>query len=293
MKLVATTEARSAIEHWHNRTSQLFLLTERDRYQVLAFLSARPLHTVIMAGWILDHGVISSAHRGTFYGYWDEAGALQGVALIGRNTLFEARTDEALRALAQQAKNCHELKMVMAESDKLEKFWRYLGPGRSVRSLHRETLYDISRPRRCGDPKPELRLATSADLDLIVAAHADMVAEETGIDPLESEPVSFRQRCADRVDRGRVWIYREGSELIFKVDVLTEAAGIFYIEGVWVNPAHRRQGICRRCLSVLHQELLTNGQSICCFVEAENQSASALYRQVGYVQQSHYSKIYL
>jgi len=120
-----------------------------------------------------------------------------------------------------------------------------------------------------------------------------MVAGETGIKPLETEPDSFRDRCAARVNRGRVWICREADELIFKVDVLTEVPRISYIEGVWVNPAYRGWGICRQALNSLHQKLFTNGQTVCCFAETANQRAQDLYLKAGYQAKSVYSKIYL
>ena len=70
-------------------------LSEEHRDEVLSFLAERPLHTVIMAGWIRDNGIVSPLNRGTFYGCRDLEGRLEGVALIGHATLFEAAGQEA------------------------------------------------------------------------------------------------------------------------------------------------------------------------------------------------------
>ncbi|HEX8096822.1 MAG TPA: hypothetical protein VF507_02245, partial [Pyrinomonadaceae bacterium] len=78
-------------------------LTNEHKAEVLDFLAARPLHTVIMTGHIQDNGLESPNNRGTFYGCRNSAGRLEGVALIGHATLIEARTDEALRAFAKVA----------------------------------------------------------------------------------------------------------------------------------------------------------------------------------------------
>ena len=269
-------------------------LAESDRDEILEFLAARPLHTVIMTGWILDHGVVSPAHRGIFYGYRDGVGQLQGVAVIGRNTLFEVRNDEAMTALAAQAKSCKEVKMIMAESNLLTKFWGYFNqPERAPRKRSDHLLYHCEQTSNAPDPTAGIRRATLDDLDLVVAAHAEMVACETGINPLVAEPVNFRDRCAARLKRGRVWICRAGNELIFKVDVLTEVPSISYIEGVWVNPAYRGWGICRQALNSLHRKLYTDGQTVCCFAEAGNQKARDLYLNAGYRTKAAYSKIYL
>jgi predicted GNAT family acetyltransferase len=199
-----------------------------------------------------------------------------------------------MAALAAQAESCKEVKMIMAESNLLTKFWSYFNePERAPRKRSDYVLYHVEQTSNAAYPTEGIRRATFDDLDLVVATHAEMVACETGINPLKTEPASFRERCAGRVNRGRVWICREEDELIFKVDVLTEVPRISYIEGVWVNPAYRGWGICRQALNSLHQKLFTDGQTVCCFAEANNQRARNLYLMAGYQPKSVYSKIYL
>src|SRR5688500_11772978 len=70
-------------------------MTESDRTEVLNFLSERPVHTVVMTSFILDNGMVSELNRGDFYGFADQMGTLQGVALIGHSTLVEARPNDA------------------------------------------------------------------------------------------------------------------------------------------------------------------------------------------------------
>ena len=62
------------------RTSRL---TEDERDEVLEFLSLRPIHTVAMAGFIRDNGLVSELNRGSFYGCRNAQGQLDGVALVG------------------------------------------------------------------------------------------------------------------------------------------------------------------------------------------------------------------
>ena len=67
-------------------------VTEAECAEVLAFLAERPTHTVVMAGFIRDHGLISPLNRGTFYACRNRAGRIEGVALVGHATLLETRT---------------------------------------------------------------------------------------------------------------------------------------------------------------------------------------------------------
>ncbi|MEO8041014.1 MAG: hypothetical protein ABI646_00265, partial [Acidobacteriota bacterium] len=49
--------------------SKVHNLTNEDRLEVLAFLSIRPVHTVVMKSFIIDNGMESDLNRGKFHGY--------------------------------------------------------------------------------------------------------------------------------------------------------------------------------------------------------------------------------
>src|SRR4051812_10859323 len=83
-------------------------LTNEQTDEVLAFLSARPVQTVCMVGFIHDNGLESPLNRGTFYGYLNARKELEGVALIGHITLMETRNLDALRAFARIAQDCQK-----------------------------------------------------------------------------------------------------------------------------------------------------------------------------------------
>ena len=102
-------------------------LTENDRTEVLNFLKARPVHTVIMASFIRDNGMENADNRGRFYGYRNSAGELEGVALIGHTTLIEARSEEALKAFAAKAQTSETpIKIMMSHGDAIERFLELL-----------------------------------------------------------------------------------------------------------------------------------------------------------------------
>ena len=62
-------------------------LTQEFEAEVLDFLSERSMHTVTMAGFIRDNGLVSDLNRGTFYSCRNLQGKLEGVALIGQAML--------------------------------------------------------------------------------------------------------------------------------------------------------------------------------------------------------------
>ena len=157
----------------------------------------------------------------------------------------------------------------------------------------REFFYEFSRAPGADCGGVGLRQAAPAELDQIAEAHARMVFEESGVNPLAEDAEGFRRRCALRVERGKVWALIEGGELIFKADVVAETPQASYIEGVWVSPAHRLKGYGRRCWTALSSALLDRAPAFCGFVAARNSAALNFYERVGGVPFGEYDKVYL
>ena len=264
--------------------------------EVLDFLSARPVHTVYMAGFIRDNGLVARENRGAFYGCRDEGGRLEGVALVGHVTQVEARNDRALRALARAAQSCSSAHVIMGEQDRIRSFWEhYAEAGQPVRLACRELLFVQTWPVDAGGvDAPGLRLATPEDLPLVMPTQAEMAFDECGVNPLEVDPAGFRDRCARRVERGRVWVAVGVDGLLdFKADVMAETPEAAYLEGVYVRPGARGRGLGRRFMLRLCRELLARSRSVCLLVNEQNLEAQSFYRKLGFRLGGLYETIYL
>ncbi|MGI8898773.1 MAG: hypothetical protein ACR2IB_10305 [Pyrinomonadaceae bacterium] len=95
-------------------------LTHEFEAEVLDFLSERPMHTVAMTGFIRDNGLVSELNRGMFYGCRNRQGKLEGVALIGHATLMETRSDRALQAFADLARQSATPHLIMGEEERID-----------------------------------------------------------------------------------------------------------------------------------------------------------------------------
>src|SRR5687767_588054 len=172
-------------------------LEEKHTNEVMAFLAERPVHTVCMMGMLRDNGITSEHNRGTFYGCRNSEGRLEGVALIGHATLIETRTRGAIREFALVAQIHDRLHMIMAEQDKVERFWNhYADDGMPMRLACRELLFELSRKLELSSEVEGLRLATQEDLHLIAPVHAAMAEAEGGINPLKVDREGFLSRCS-------------------------------------------------------------------------------------------------
>ena len=260
---------------------------------MLDFLAAQPLHTVYMAGFIRDNGLVSPLNRGTFYGCRDRAGRLVGLALVGHVTQFEARTDAALQALARAAQHCSSAHVIMGEQAMMRSFLgHYAGGGQMLRSACRELLLTRTGPIAPASV-PGLRRATDADLPLLLPVQARMAVEECGVNPLEVDPLGFRARCARRIARGRIWVLLEAGRLVFKADLMAETPQAVYIEGVQVASEARGRGLGRRCLLRLGAELLAQSRVVCLLVNERNRAAQDFYYKAGFRLHSLYDTVYL
>jgi predicted GNAT family acetyltransferase len=247
-----------------------------------------------MMGMIGDNGLVSELNRGTFYGCRNSEGRLEGVALIGHATLIETRTSRATAEFALTAQIHNRLHMIMAEQEKVEQFWNvYADDGQPMRLACRELLFELKQSPETHRSVKGLRLATIEDLDLVAPVHAAMAEEESGINPLETDPEGFLQRCSRRIRKNRVWVIVEDGRLVFKADVQAETSEVIYLEGVYVAPAERGTGLARNCFTQLCQTLLLRSRSICVLANEENETAHAFYRMCGFKRISNYDTIFL
>jgi predicted GNAT family acetyltransferase len=282
------------------RIAPLFPLTAEplasdDRAEVLAFLSERPAHTFGMMGLIRDNGLVSPKNRGSFYACRDSRGNIDGVALIGYNTLLETRSDDSIRAFAHLARACPNIFLILGEEEVVRKFWNhYSGPEQQAATEGENyVLLRQSWPIEVREPVPQLRLATLEDLDLVVTAHALSGIEETAVDGREQDPSGFPQRCAQRIENGHTWVWIDNDKVIFKIEIVTDTPEIIYLESMWIDPEERNKGYALRCMAQLGRELLSRASAICLLVQEKNLVAQAVYKKAGYQTIGYYQAIFL
>lgn len=276
-----------------NASPRIHPLDNSHKEEVLSFLGIRPLDTFIMSSWIRDNGLDSSFNRGSFYGHRNPARRLEGVALIGHITLFETESDIALAAFASRTRNCQSAHVVLGRAERIDRFLGYYSQGQVK---PRMVCYDLLFQKRLTahvDTVASLRPARSEELDLIAPIHALTAVEESGINPLERDPVGFRQRCERRIAQRRVWVAIEDGQVKFKADIVSDTPDVVYLEGVYVSPEHRGNGYGARCMTQVTNQLMERTKSVCLLVNRTNVAAQACYRKAGYEFREYYDTLYL
>ena len=262
--------------------------------EALQFLAERPIHTVFAATLLRDNGAVSPQNRGIFYVCRDRSKKIEGIALIGHATIVEARTDHAVAAFAQLAAHSQHANLIRGERSTVESFWKhYSEAGPQPRLVGREMLFEKSNPTPPFEPVEELRPATLAEVEHVVAINALLAAEERDSDPLKRDPAGFRARIERRISQSRVWIWMRDGRAVFKADVVGDTPEMIYLEGVHVNSDDRGKGYGKRGLLQLSSILLQRSRSICLTVNQRRADAVAFYARAGFEYHSEYETIYL
>jgi uncharacterized protein len=264
--------------------SRLLELNESNRGETLEFLSVRPVHTVVMTSFIADNGMVSELNRGKFYGYRSADGKLEGVALIGHSTLVEARTEDAIHALAIAARTSETpLHLIMSSGDDAAKFWQHMTGGLSEpRMTCIEELFEVAFPFAVQKTDRELKNADMSHLIAVAEAQAEVAFIECGVDPMAKDREGFLKRVARRIEQQRVFVVMDGDELVFKADIIAETDNVIYLEGVYVGKNYRGQGFGSECLAALSLELLSRVEHISLLSNVDFKGAHKSFVKAGF-----------
>jgi len=237
-----------------------------------------------MSSFITDNGIVSDLNRGKFYGYRNVKGELEGVALIGHSTLVEARSDEALQALALTARNSETpIHLIMSSGEAAERFWNCMGLGlEQPRLTCTEALFEVSFPFAVQQSEWKIENATMDHLIDVAEAQAEVAFIESGVDPMLTDREGFLKRVARRIEQTRVFVALDEEKMVFKADIIAETDNCIYLEGIYVSPDYRGRGVGPKCLSSLSLGLLNRVENICLLSNIEFEGAHRSFQKAGF-----------
>ncbi|WP_432494285.1 GNAT family N-acetyltransferase [Kineococcus gypseus] len=257
----------------------LLRLCDRDPVANL-FVSARVLGLLARPGTDLG---------GQVWG-WFEHGELVSACWAGANLVPVEATPAALDAFAAharaQGRRCSSLvgpaEAVLGLWQRLEPHWRGV---REVRARQPLMVCD-------GEPEvpadPAVRRATLRELDLVVPACVAMFTEEIGYAPAPPDGGgAYRARVAELVSTGRSFVRVDrgpsGPEVVFKAELGAVAPKVVQVQGVWVPPHRRGEGLASPGMAAVVRAARADGvEVVSLYVNDYNTRAMAAYRRVGF-----------
>lgn len=177
---------------------------------------------------------------------------------------------------------------VMRLWDRLEDAW---GPARSVRDVQPFLAIDHDPVL---PPDHRVRRVMIDEVDTLYPASVAMFREEVGIDPEAGGSVGYRARVAQLVARGWAFAIIERGRVVFKTEVGAVADGVCQLQGVWVHPDRRGEGIAAPALAgVVRLVRRDVAPDVTLYVNDFNTAARATYERVGLRQVDTFASILL
>ncbi len=270
-------------------------LAAEDYHAALELCACDPAMNAFVAARLAEQGpgATNSAfavHRG---------GRLRSLCWAAANVVPVGADDEALEAFAgrlrRHRRRCSSIfgdaTQVLPLWDRLERHW---GPARSLRP-DQPVLSIASPPMADGRPMdPRVRVARPDEVDLVVPAAAHMFTEEIGYPPFVGSDRDYRRLVSSLIERRRTYVITEGSRVIFKADVGSVAGGVAQIQGVWVAPQHRGQGIATPAMNAVVQHVMDfHAPTVTLYVNGFNVAARRTYAAAGFRQVGRFATIIL
>jgi predicted GNAT family acetyltransferase len=240
---------------------------------------------VFLASRLEACGLSSRRLGAEVWGYSRE-GRLQSLCYHGAN-LVPAEADEvAAVAFAERAaRNGRHCSSIVGPVEAVDVMWSVLepewGPAREVRRPQPVLAIDHD-PFVTADPG--VRVVGADEIDTLMPACVAMFTEEVGVSPTQGDGGAlYRARVTELVVGGRSFARIEDGRVVFKAEVGAVSRSACQVQGVWVTPELRGQGLgTAGTAAVVSLALRDIAPIVSLYVNDFNEPARAAYRHVGF-----------
>jgi len=265
----------------------------RDSRAVLRVFDEDPVGSCMVAARVAECGVEPHAIGGEL---WTRLRAEESLCFAGANLIPLRGSIDDMHAFADKAmssaRRCSSLvgraELVLPMWERLQAAW---GPARDVRD--QQPLLALSgKPMSAIDPG--VRRVRIDELDAYLVAAVDMFIGEVGIDPRVGDGGrGYRRRIANLIAAGRAWARFDHGEVVFKAEVGSQSPAVGQIQGVWVQPDRRGQGLGTAGTAALAAAVVDGGRVASLYVNGFNTVARAAYERVGFTQVGTFATVLL
>lgn len=144
------------------------------------------------------------------------------------------------------------------------------------------------------EPDPHVRLSVPDDLATLFPACVDMYTEEVGVSPEEGGGGSlYRARVQQLI--ARQWSfarYDDDGRVLFKAEVACASPFAAQVQGVWVRPDVRGQGLALGGMAAVVQHVRARiAPVVSLYVNEFNEPARRTYERVGFTETATFSTV--
>jgi predicted GNAT family acetyltransferase len=261
------------------------LLAGRDLDAAYAVLSRDPVVNCFVTSRLDASGLDPRRLGAEVWGFWRD-GSLAALCYAGPNLVPAGAGPDACAAFAERARrqgrHCSSIVGPVAQVDEL---WRRLEPAwGAAREVRRpQPLLAIDRAPLV-PPDPLVRRVRLDEVDVLLPACIAMFTEEVGVSPVGGDGGAlYRARVRELVAEGRSYARIERGRVVFKAEVGAVTREACQVQGVWVDPALRGQGLgTAGTAAVVALASRDCAPVVSLYVNDFNAPARAAYERVGF-----------
>jgi len=207
---------------------------------------------------------------------------------------IQASADDATafaeRALARR----RTASTIVGPQDAVRVLWDQLGPqwGRPREERWEQRHMVIEGPPAVA-PDHGVRAGVRDDLPTLFPACVSMYTEEVGVSPVDGGAGElYRARISQLISQGWSFVRYDDGELVFKAEVACATPGAAQIQGVWVPPHRRGEGLATAGMAaVVHQVRARIAPRVSLYVNDWNHAARRAYERVGFVETERFATV--
>ena len=231
---------------------------------------------------------------GEMWGRFDD-GELVAACHVGANLVPVQASVEDARAFAERAlTRGRTVSTIVGPQEAVRAFWDGVARGWGT---PRETRWnqphlEISRAPVVA-PDPLVRRTTRQDMDELYPACVAMYTEEVGISPEYGGGAElYRARVTQLVNRGWSFARFDGDRLVFKAEVACASPYAAQVQGVWVSPDRRGEGLATAGMAAV-VELVRREVApvVSLYVNEWNTPARRAYEKVGFRETARFATV--
>jgi predicted GNAT family acetyltransferase len=231
---------------------------------------------------------------GEIWGRYD-AGQLVAACHIGANLVPVGCTPDDARAFAERAlTRPRSVVTIVGLQDQVWPLWDSLadswGPARETR--WDQPHMELSGPSLV-EPDPAVRRTTPDDFAVLYPSCVSMYTEEVGVDPeAEGGAPIYRSRVRQLIGLGWSFARIEDRRVVFKAEVAHATPHAAQIQGVWVAPERRGQGLAAAGVAAVVEACRRDiAPVVSLYANVWNEPALRAYDKVGFRQSGTFATV--
>ena len=231
---------------------------------------------------------------GEVWGRFDD-GRLTAACHVAANLVPVQASVEDARVFAERAlSRSRSVSTILGPQEPVRAFWEVVS---EAWGTPREQRWDQPHLEIGQDPvvtpDPHVRRTRLSDADVLYPACVAMYTEEVGVSPeLFGGADFYRTRVRHLISRGWSFARIEDGRVVFKAEVASLSPAAAQVQGVWVDPALRGQGIGAAGMAAVVAAVRRDlAPVVSLYVNDYNVAARLAYERVGFRQTATFATV--